>query len=384
MGKFKKDKGEVKTNNAQNIQTNKKLKNQMKPKKKSVQVADKNVRMQIASGELVKDELTRLVQRDLRSLYIRFSQNSLPSKPDEIKQLHSDIKFVRTPRLDPKGRRGINYAFVEFGTESECKAAKNKLSTTQFQGSELFVDFVGAASRSKKQRDMKDKSQFNPTRLFISGLAQGVTKSNLKAMFPKCSSADIPANVRKKGTAYGFIQFSSPSDAKAAFDAAQNLEVAGHPITVLFAKRTAQKDEVVKKKKAEKRKIQNEKKNSKKSKTEGKIVKDDENKENDDEDGEEEEEENDDDDDNDDSEEDNDEAEDAEDKIEEEDDENDEDTEEEDDADTEEEKDDNDADTEEEKDDNDADSGEENDQNDEEDDDNDEDDDDEDGDDGDD
>jgi len=382
MGKFKKDKGGVKTNNAQNIQTNKKLKNQMKPKKKSVQVADKNVRMQIASGELVKDELTRLVQRDLRSLYIRFSQNSLPSKPDEIKQLHSDIKFVRTPRLDPKGRRGINYAFVEFGTESECKAAKNKLSTTQFQGSELFVDFVGAASRSKKQRDMKDKSQFNPTRLFISGLAQGVTKSNLKAMFPKCSSADIPANVRKKGTAYGFIQFSSPSDAKAAFDAAQNLEVAGHPITVLFAKRTAQKDDVVKKKKAEKRKIQNEKKNSKKSKTEGKIVKDDENKENDDEDGEEEE--NDDDDDNDDSEEDNDEAEDAEDKKEEEDDENDEDTEEEDDADTEEEKDDNDADTDEEKDDNDADSGEENnDQNDEEDDDNDEDDDDEDGDDGD-
>ena len=99
---------------------------------------------------MFQDELTRLVQRDLRSLYIRFSQNSLPSKPDEIKQLHSDIKFVRTPRLDPKGRRGINYAFVEFGTESECKAAKNKLSTTQFQGSELFVDFVGAASRSSE------------------------------------------------------------------------------------------------------------------------------------------------------------------------------------------------------------------------------------------
>ena len=54
MGKFKKDKGGVKPNNAQNNQTNKKLKNQMKPKKKSVQVADKNVRMQIASGELVK------------------------------------------------------------------------------------------------------------------------------------------------------------------------------------------------------------------------------------------------------------------------------------------------------------------------------------------
>merc|ERR1712098_106675 len=245
-----------------------------------------------------------------------------------------------------------------------CKSAKNKLSTTQFQGSELFVDFVGAASRSKKQRDMKDKSQFNPTRLFISGLAQGVTKSNLKAMFPKCSSADIPANVRKKGTAYGFIQFSSPSDAKAAFDAAQNLEVAGHPITVLFAKRTAEKDDVIKKKKAEKRKIQNEKKNSKKLKVDGKIVKDDENKENDDEDNddedndeeEEEEEKNDEseddndeneegndenEEDNDEDEEDNDEDEEGKDEVEEdnnedeEDDENDEDTDEENDADTE-------------------------------------------------
>merc|ERR1712058_92917 len=301
-------------------------------------------RKQIASGELVKDELTRLTQRDLRSLYIRFSKNNLPNKPDEIKNLHPDIKFVRTPRLDPKGVRGIHYAFVEFGSESECKSAKNKLSTTQYKGSELFVDFVGAASRSKKQRDMKDKSQFNPTRLFISGLAKGVTKSNLKAMFPKCSSADLPATARKKGTAYGFIQFSSPSDAKAAFDAAQNLEVAGHHITVLFAKRTAEKDDVIKKKKAEKRKIQNEKKNSKKLKVDGKIVKDDENKENDDEeddDNEEEEEKNDeseeendeDEEDKDDGEEDN--NEDEKDEEEEEDDDNDEDSDEENDADTE-------------------------------------------------
>ena len=207
-----------------------------------------------------QDELNRLNQRDSRSLYIRFTQNSLPTDPDQIKKLHSDIKFVRTPRLDLKGRKGISYAFVEFGSESECKVAKNKLATTQFNGSELYVDFVGEKSQTKKSRDAKDKSQFNPTRLFISGLAHGVTKSNLKGMFPKCASAEIPRVGKKKGSAYGFIQFSSPSDAKAAFDAAQNLEVNGHPITVLFAKRTSQKDEVVQKKKAEKRKIQQEKK----------------------------------------------------------------------------------------------------------------------------
>jgi len=235
-----------------------------RPRKKSVKLADKDVRVKISTGELQQNELQRCTQRDLRSLYIRFGQDNRPSKPDEVKKLHPDIKFVRTPRFDAEAAgskfKGICYAFVEFGSEAECKNAKNKLATTQFQGSELFVDFVGEKSRKKKARDGKEKSEFNPSRLFISGLANGVTKTNLREMFPKCSHADIPVRGKKKGTAYGFVQFSSPADAKAAFDAAQDLEVAGHPITVLFAKRTAEKEEVIKKKKAEKRKIQNEKK----------------------------------------------------------------------------------------------------------------------------
>merc|ERR1719460_1034035 len=122
----------------------------------------------------------------------------------------------------------------------------------------------------------KDKSQFNPTRLFVSGLAPGVTKTNLKEMFPKSASADIPQSSRKKGTSYGFVQFSTPSDAKSAFDAAQSLEISGHPITVLFAKKTEMKDDVVKKKKAEKRKIKQEKRkaeNNKDRKAEGSPAK---------------------------------------------------------------------------------------------------------------
>merc|ERR1712055_446676 len=63
------------------------------------------------------------------------------------------------------------------------------------------------------------------------------------------SHADIPANSKKKGTSYGFVQFSSPGDAKAAFDAAKGLSIGGHKITVLFAKITDKKTEVVQKKK---------------------------------------------------------------------------------------------------------------------------------------
>ena len=140
----------------------------------------------------LQNEQLRCTQRDQRSLYIRFGQDNRPSKPDEVKKLHPDIKFVRTPRFDAEAAgskfKGICYAFVEFGSEADCKNAKNKLATTQFQGSELFVDFVGEKSRKKKARDGKEKSEFNPSRLFISGLANGVTKTNLKEMFPKCSN----------------------------------------------------------------------------------------------------------------------------------------------------------------------------------------------------
>merc|ERR1719205_222972 len=222
--------------------------------------------MAIASGDVMKDEVTRKTEQDARTLYIRFGDKQQPKTADEIKELHSDIKFVRTPRTSSKQKGGIGYAFLEFGDLEECKAAKNKLATTQFKGNEVYVDFVGENSKAKK-KIAKPSCQLNPTRLFVCGLAQGVNKSNLQEMFPKAGSACIPQRSKKKGTSYGFVQFSTPADAKAAFDAAQDLTIANHKITVLFAKMTDTKPEV-QKKKAEKRKAKSEEKKLKKAKTE--------------------------------------------------------------------------------------------------------------------
>merc|ERR1711915_192157 len=204
------------------------------------------------------------------TLYLRFSKE-LPKSIDEIKELHSDIKFVRTPRTAAKKGDSYSYAFVEFASQEECKEAKNKLSTTQFKGTELYVDFVGEKSKNKKHKD-KINAQLNPSRLFVSGLAPGVTESHLKEMFPKSSHALIPKTSRKSNVIFGFVQFSNPADAKAAFDAAKDLTISNHKITVLFAKKTEEKDEVIKKK-AEKRKLKQEEKQAKKAKSnEGKIV----------------------------------------------------------------------------------------------------------------
>jgi len=247
-----------------------KMKADAPPKKKALAKADQEARMAIARGDVMKDEAARKTEQDNRTLYIRFS-NKLPKTAEEIQELHSDIKFVRTPRKGHK-EKGINYAFIEFGDAEECKSAKNKLATTQFKGNELVVDFVGENSKNKK-KGAKEKSQLNPTRLFVCGLAPGVNKENLKEMFPKSSNADIPQRSKKKGTSFGFVQFSTPADAKSAFDAAQDLSIGGHRITVLFAKMTDTKPEV-QKKKAEKRKAKEEKRKEKRLKA-------DDNKEND-------------------------------------------------------------------------------------------------------
>merc|ERR1719233_2093498 len=187
------------------------------------------------------DEAARKTALDARTLYIRFSE-AFPKTADDIKELHSDIKFVRTPRMAAAGKEkdGINYAFVEFGDPEECKAAKNKLATTQYKGKEVYVDFVGENSTAKK-KSAKVKGGLNPSRLFVCGLAKGIDKRNLKEMFPKAAHADIPQRSKKKGSSYGFVQFSTPADAKAAFDAAQDLTINNHKITVLFAKGTKEK-----------------------------------------------------------------------------------------------------------------------------------------------
>jgi len=248
-----------------------------RPKKKVSKDADKAARMAIGSGDLAKDEVQRKKEQDSRTLYIRFGdKESLPTSADEIKALHSDIKFVRTPRKAVKSTNDIRYAFLEFESAEECKAARGRLATTQYKGKELIVDFVGEASKNKSQKGkVEDKapSRLNPTRLFICGLAPGVSRTNLKEMFPKASHADIPANSKKKGTSYGFVQFSSPGDAKAAFDAAKGLSIGGHKITVLFAKITDKKPEVVQKKKEKREKRNAEKKLEKEEEDESKPKK---------------------------------------------------------------------------------------------------------------
>jgi len=223
-----------------------KLQNEKKPKpiskKKKEQI--KKAREALASGELASEDKDRRIERDSRTLYLRFKdKENLPANKEAVRAMHKDIQTVRLPR---QAQKRVLFAFAEFGTEEKCEEAKISLA----KDSNLYVDYVGLKSKNGgKTKDeriaaSKKKKQINPTRLFITGLMQGMTEEKLKQLFPKCSSANIPKGSIRKGTLYGFVQFSNPADAKSAFEAAKKLTVqtqegdGSQRITVLYATAT--------------------------------------------------------------------------------------------------------------------------------------------------
>jgi RNA recognition motif-containing protein len=230
----------------------KKLKKKKGPVSAKMAEANAKARMSIATGELANSEAERKKQQDLRTLYIRFKED-FPTSDAEIAEIHPKIKNVRYPRQARVNKKTqIKYAFIEFSSVEECEAAKKTLSTKQ---EKFYVDFVGEKSKNVKNISKKSKRPINPVRLFVNGLGPGVNPETLKQLFPKCKSADIPAKrerSKKSSSTFGFVEFQSPADAKAAFDAAKDLNVGGHHITVLYARipnKRKNKEETSKKKK---------------------------------------------------------------------------------------------------------------------------------------
>eukprot|EP00094_Tigriopus_californicus_P001109 TCALIF_01073-PA protein Name:"Similar to NCL Nucleolin (Gallus gallus)" AED:0.00 eAED:0.00 QI:202/1/0.5/1/1/1/2/0/355 len=250
-----------------------------RPISKKVKAQNKLVRQAIATGEIAQDELKRKADRDARTLYVAFKADKLPTTIEEIEKLHPDIKLVRILRQSKKANSTIRYCFMEFASEKVCEKAKTVLSLKEYNGGRLAVDFVGA--KSKIQRGPKSAMRpVNPTKLFVSGLAKGLTEDKLRELFPKASRTIIPARSVRKGSTFGFAQFNNPAEAKEAFNASQNLEFDGHHLTVLFARM----DKAKKSEKADaKRKTEAESPGPQAKKTITKVEEDDDDEDDDDE-----------------------------------------------------------------------------------------------------
>ncbi|NXO86666.1 NUCL protein, partial [Sitta europaea] len=151
----------------------------------------------------------------------------------EVFKKASSIRVPQNSQGRPKG-----YAFVDFATAEDAKEALNSCNNTEIEGRTIRLEF--SSSWQKGNTNARGGgggfSQQSKT-LFVRGLSEDTTEETLKESFEGSISARIVTD-RDTGSSkgFGFVDFSSAEDAKAAKEAMEDGEIDGNKVTLDFAK----------------------------------------------------------------------------------------------------------------------------------------------------
>ncbi|NWX09874.1 NUCL protein, partial [Caloenas nicobarica] len=149
----------------------------------------------------------------------------------ELFKKASSIKMPQNNQGRPKG-----YAFVEFPTTEDAKEALNSCNNTEIEGRAIRLEF---SSQGWQKGNMNARGGFNQQSktLFVRGLSEDTTEETLRESFEGSISARIVTD-RDTGSSkgFGFVDFSSPEDAKAAKEAMEDGEIDGNKVILDFAK----------------------------------------------------------------------------------------------------------------------------------------------------
>ncbi|XP_010143869.1 PREDICTED: nucleolin [Buceros rhinoceros silvestris] len=149
----------------------------------------------------------------------------------ELFKKASSIKMPQNNQGRPKG-----YAFVEFPTTEDAKEALNSCNNTEIEGRAIRLEFSSPAWQKGSTNARGGFNQQSKT-LFVRGLSEDTTEETLKESFEGSISARIVTD-RDTGSSkgFGFVDFSSPEDAKAAKEAMEDGEIDGNKVILDFAK----------------------------------------------------------------------------------------------------------------------------------------------------
>ncbi|KAM9844377.1 nucleolin-like isoform 2-T2 [Aulostomus maculatus] len=201
----------------------------MKIAKAKVKSADK-----VKSAEKVKVKASPPDKKakDSRCLFLK----NLPydaTKTDILKIFGKAID-IRFPGGAEGPDKGI--AFLEFKNETIANKVRQKRQGAKIQGRVLIVDSVGErvvpkVTETKKKKETKAAPPNSA--LFVSNLPFSVKESNVKKVFPKAVTINMP-NSNGKAKGYAFVEFASVAEAEKALQASQNTKIFKRKIRVQF------------------------------------------------------------------------------------------------------------------------------------------------------
>lgn len=159
---------------------------------------------------------------------------------------------------DSMDHEALRDTFIRFGTILSCKVAMNARGEKLGYGFVHFQDEAHAAAavlevdgkcldnnpkpvyvahfKSKSQRGGVD----NFTNVYFKNMPRSMTDENVLEMFRKCgtiTSSKLVVATDESKTNFGFVNFQSSAEAKAAIDAMHDMEIAGKKLVVVRAQR---------------------------------------------------------------------------------------------------------------------------------------------------
>ncbi|GMI93763.1 poly(A) binding protein 6 [Hibiscus trionum] len=138
------------------------------------------------------------------------------------------------------------FGFVQFDSEESAMAAMTALHDTMLIGKKLYVSkFV----RRSKRTTADEEDKF--TNLYVKNLLGDMTEDRLKEMFSrygKIFSAVIMKDDKGISRGFGFVNFLSPDDAKAALEAMNGVQIGSKNLFVGRAQSKAERTKLLKQK----------------------------------------------------------------------------------------------------------------------------------------
>ncbi|XP_026546402.1 nucleolin isoform X2 [Notechis scutatus] len=159
---------------------------------------------------------------------------SYDATEESLQEVFEKASAIRIPQNNQGRPKG--YAFVDFATAEDAKEAMNSCNNTEIEGRTIRLEFSNSGGQNRNTNMKGGFSQQSKT-LFVKGLSEETTEETLRESFDSCIGARIVTD-RDTGSSkgFGFVDFSSTEDAKAAKEAMEDGEIDGNKVTLDFAK----------------------------------------------------------------------------------------------------------------------------------------------------
>ncbi|KAH0502819.1 nucleolin, partial [Microtus ochrogaster] len=156
------------------------------------------------------------------------SNLSYSAAEETLQKVFEKATFIKV--LQNQQGKSKGYAFIKFASFEDAKEALSSCNKMEIEGRTIRLELQGPRG-SANARSQPSKT------LFVKGLSEDTTEETLKESFEGSVRARIITD-RETGSSkgFGFVDFNTEEDAKAAKEAMEDGEIDGNKVTLDWAK----------------------------------------------------------------------------------------------------------------------------------------------------